>query len=85
MLYVESGAASMSRRLGAIKSGKAGQVHYQLLAFRKRPEWLQMIKVVYPGTFDPITRGHKTWVACRRIVRRSHRGGGGSRTQTLSH
>ena len=78
LLYAEAGRTLVPPAgLAARRGDRAGQVHYHLFAradgaARLSPPShhdprVSMLKVVYPGTFDPLTRGHED------IVRRAAR------------
>ena len=55
--------SSPRRGSRSCREGRAGQVHYHL----PRAVLNRMLTVVYPGTFDPFTRGHEDLV--RRAAR----------------
>ena len=82
-IYAEAGGTlDAAAPLEVWRRAKAGQVHYHLLRRSvargaaeaspcPRPSIrgpFTMIKVVYPGTFDPFTRGHEDLV--RRAAQR---------------
>lgn len=78
-IYVEAEAAMSEATWAAFdlelyRADKAGEVFYHLLRRNKKNEKeTAMLVAVYPGTFDPLTRGHEDLVRrasklCQRLV-----------------